>query len=293
MSHASLHGLVAGFSVGLALFCCLFAGNVQASGSRLLGAGGITNVSGSAGGGITTWAVLNGYASDTETSINASAAHVGVDDFGLDTLAVGYDWADRVAVTVAANRLHVDALDTDIHRQVAALKLRLYGDALYDRFGQFSAGLEYGHNSDMAIPRLLGSTDADGVDVYLAASKVFLGALFGRNVILNATARASRANQLGLLGYGRDNDSDFDNYALLGEAAGGVFLTPNLLLGGEYRQKPDHLQSTPENDWYDVFAVYAPNKYLAISAAWVNLGDIAGFRNQRGYFISLQTGFGS
>ncbi|MES1941201.1 hypothetical protein T5B8_13223 [Salinisphaera sp. T5B8] len=260
----------------------------EAAGSRLWGSGGVTNVNGAAGGGITTWAVLNGYASTDEASVNLATATARVDDFDLQTVSVGFNWANRLAVTVAYNRLKVKPLAADIRQQTLGLKLRLAGEALYDRFGQYSIGLQYTHNADFGIPALLGARDNHGVDVYFAASKVFLAAIADRNVIVNATARATRANQLGLLGFGSAHDN---RYELVGEFGVGLFLDRRWLVGAEYRQKPDKLDTVAEDDWKTLYLVYVPTRELALTLAYVDLGQVAGFDNQNGYFLSLQTGF--
>ncbi|MES1950108.1 hypothetical protein S4A8_04583 [Salinisphaera sp. S4-8] len=260
----------------------------EAAGSRLWGSGGVTNVNGAAGGGITTWAVLNGYASTDEASVNLATATARVDDFDLQTVSVGFNWANRLAVTVAHNRLKVKPLAADIRQQTLGLKLRLAGEALYDRFGQYSIGLQYTHNADFGIPALLGARDNHGVDIYFAASKVFLAAIADRNVIVNATARATRANQLGLLGFGSTHDN---RYELVGEFGVGLFLDRRWLVGAEYRQKPDKLDTVAEDDWKTLYLVYVPTRELALTLAYVDLGQVAGFDNQNGYFLSLQTGF--
>lgn len=269
------------------LLCAATALPAHAQGDRFWASDGITNVNGSAGGGITTWAVLNGYASDTQTSANFNISHVGVDDFRLDTASVGLNWHNRVALTVAANRLRVEPLDTTIRQETLGLKLRLTGHAVYDRYGQFSAGLQYTHNDNFAIPRALGARSASGVDFYLAASKVFLAGLANRNVLINATVRATKANQLGLLGFGSNRDN---RYHVVGEFSAGLFLSRRWLIGAEYRQKPDNLRAVGENDWKSAYLVYIPSRHLSISAAYVDLGTIAGYRHQNGYFLSLQTG---
>ncbi len=62
-------------------------------------------------------------------------------------------------------------------------------------------------------------------------------------------------------------------------------------MGGEYRTKPDNLGFAKENDWWDLFAAYAIDKHLSVTAAYTNLGDIATFKNQNGFLVSLQAGF--
>ncbi|MDA3921816.1 MAG: DUF3034 family protein [Salinisphaera sp.] len=262
--------------------------NAHAAGSRLWATGGITSVNGAAGGGTTTWALLNGYASDNQSTVNISPSTVRTDDLNINSLGIGFDWHNRVGLTLAENMLHVQPLHTNIRQQNLGLKVRLYGEALYSPLGQFSAGARYTHNSDFAIPRRLGASDASGVDYYLAWSKVFLAAIAGRNVLLNATARATRANQIGLLGFGGDRNNGYD---VLGEFGAGVFLDPHWLIGGEYKQQPNNLSAVNADEWKTIFVAYVPNHYLAITGAYVDLGAVAGLTHQTGYFISLQTGF--
>ena len=57
------------------------------------------------------------------------------------------------------------------------------------------------------------------------------------------------------------------------------------LIGWPYAGLPD------DAAWADLFAAYAINKTVSVTAAYVDLGDIATFRNQRGLYISLQAGF--
>ncbi len=63
------------------------------------------------------------------------------------------------------------------------------------------------------------------------------------------------------------------------------------LVGVEYRQKPDNLDFADEDDWWDLFVAWVPDRHLAVTAAWVNLGDIAGLENQQGAYLALQGSF--
>lgn len=272
----------------LAVLLMLAHASAHAQGSRLWATGGITNINGAGGGGLTTWSVLNGYASDTETTGTASIARTGVDDFSVDTASAGFNWGNRLAVTISQSKLDVRPLQTHITQQTAGLKLRLAGDVLYDRFGQYSAGIQYTHNDDFAIPALLGATDNHGVDFYLAATKVFLAGFLNRNILLSGTARATKANQLGLLGFGSTTDNSYD---LVGEFSAGIFATRRWLIGAEYRQKPNKLAGVEEDDWQSLYIVYVPSRHFSVAAAYVDLGSIAGFEDQTGYFITLQTAF--
>ena len=67
-------------------------------------------------------------------------------------------------------------------------------------------------------------------------------------------------------------------------------LAKRFAAGVEYRTKPNNL-GLKEDDWKDVFVAYALNKHLSVTAAYVDLGEIATFRNERGAYLSLQAGF--
>ena len=54
------------------------------------------------------------------------------------------------------------------------------------------------HNSDFdLIPKALGARQADGANIYLAATKVWLDGPFGRSWLADFTLRESNANQMG------------------------------------------------------------------------------------------------
>lgn len=124
------------------------------------------------------------------------------------------------------------------------LKYRLYGDVIYSTWPQVSIRLQHKELDDGVIARALGATDSSETDIYLAATKINLGALFDLNTEWNVTARASKANQLGLLGLGGVIN---DNYQIMAEASAAVFFNRHLAVGIEYRQKPDHLKLSEDN----------------------------------------------
>jgi hypothetical protein len=160
------------------------------------------------------------------------------------------------------------------------------GDAVYDQdtwMPQVALGVQFKKADRGAVIGLLGGRDDQGVDWYLAATKVLLN----ESVVLNGTVRATKANQTGLLGFGGpDSNSYHDEF----EGSAGVLLSKRLLVGAEYRSKPDNL-GLKEDDWWDVFAAYAVSKNLSITAGYANLGEIATFGGQHGLYLSLQAGF--
>ena len=112
--------------------------------------------------------------------------------------------------------------------------------------------------------------------------------LLNQSLVLSATLRVTRANQLGLLGFGGDRNN---GYSTEGEGSIGYLVTRHFVIGAEYRSKPNNLGFAKEDDWADLFAAYAINSHVSLTAAYVDTGDIATFTNQRGLYVSLKAGF--
>ncbi|TMP21411.1 DUF3034 domain-containing protein [Pseudoalteromonas sp. S2721] len=263
----------------------VFTSSGFAASGKLLATPGVSQVEGSAGGGIVPWAQLAGYASDDEIALNGFCSRANVSDYRLDVCGAQLNVYDRVEFSYAEQRFEVPTLNTDIEQSITGAKVRLYGDIVYSKWPQLSLGVQHKSLDDGSIASLLGAKDTSGTDIYLAASKLHLGALAGYNWFWNTTFRYSDANQLGLLGFGGP-DSD---KKLLFEASTAVFLTHEIALGVEYRVKSNNL-GLGEQDWQDVFVAWFPNKYVSITAAWLDLGSIAGAEDQTGWYLSV-TGY--
>lgn len=156
---------------------------------------------------------------------------------------------------------------------------------MYGAHPQISAGVQYKKNLDFDVPAAVGADSDEGVDYYLAASRLWLGGVLGRNVVTSLTLRSTDANQAGLIGFGHADGSDRD---WVTEGSVGVFLNRHWVVGLEYRQKPDRLAAVAEDDWMDAFVGWFPSKHVAVVAAWSDLGDIAGLEAQRGWYLSLR-----
>ena len=148
--------------------------------------------------------------------------------------------------------------------------------------------MQHKKQQNFLIPHLVGAGRDEDTEAYLQASRLLLGGAFGYNLLLNGGVRYSRANQLGLLGFGGDRN---DQREVLAEASVAVLFNPRWVLGVEYRQKPDNLGFAEESDWSDVFVGYFPNKHMSLVLAWAQLGDIAGQSNQNGPYLSVQGSF--
>jgi hypothetical protein len=129
---------------------------------------------------------------------------------------------------------------------------------------------------------------ATGVDFYLSATKLYIGAINGRNLLLSATLQATKANQFGLLGFGGDKH---DSYRLQPAFSVGLMLTDNLITGLEYRYKPDNLSAFKEDNAQDAFMTWFPVKNFSVTAAYIDLGNIADKDNQKAWYLSGQISY--
>lgn len=268
-------------------------------GSRIWATGGVSTIEGSAGGGLSPWALLGSYASDEEWGGTLALSQAKTDDYTLAVTGAGITWNNRLELTLARQTLDLDELvftlkngfgleQDELTQDIVGAKLRLAGDVLYSPWGQWSAGLQYKRQREFTVPVAIGARDDSGTDVYLSGSKLFFAAVMDRNLLVNATVRATRANQGGLLGFGGDRNN---GHELMAEASLGLFLDRHWLVGAEYRQKPDNLSFATEGDWWDVFVAWVPDRRLALTAALVNLGDVATLEDQQGLYLQLQGSF--
>lgn len=255
---------------------------------RLLATGAATSIEGSAGGGIVPWATLSSYAEENQWGATAALTQVTVDDFKLSVQAASLSYGNRIEVSYADQVFDLSTLGGELKQSVVGVKVRVAGDLVYGAMPQFSVGAQYKRNRTFSLPEAVGALDDSGTDYYVSASKAWLDGPFHRTWLVNVTARATKANQLGLLGFGGDKD---DDYSIKTEAAVAMFINRKLAVGAEYRKKPDNLSFAEENDWYDVFVAYFPTKSVSLVAAYADLQSIAGFEQQEGLYLSLQGSF--
>lgn len=268
--------------LGLMLLLSPLHGAFAADG-KLIGTAGLVQLEGAGGGGIVPWATLAGYDSRDQVAVSALVTRVDVEDYRLDVTGVAASFYDRLELSLAHQRFDLKTLGGDITQTIYGAKYRLYGDLVYSRFPQLSVGLQHKVLKDPDIASALGADDDSGTDIYLAATKVHLGAVAGYNAVWNLTARATKANEMGLLGFGAVDD---DAYDIVLEASAGVFFSRHLAVGAEYRQKPDNL-GLDEDDWWDLFVTYIPSKDFNVTLAWSDLGAIAGAPDQEGLYLAI------
>ncbi|KFN52147.1 hypothetical protein N790_03355 [Arenimonas malthae CC-JY-1] len=287
----------------LALALCLPAGLALAqesedgfdTGGKLLLTGGVSQVEGAAGGGLTPWAVIGGYGTRDQVGASAFYTRVDVDDYALDSYGVLVGLYDRVEFSVSRQKFDTQAIGGALGlgngftftQDTYGVKVRVAGDAVLEQdswLPQIAVGAQYKKNDQPGVLAFVGARDDSGVDYYLSATKLYLD----KSLLLNGTVRLTRANQFGILGFGGDRNDDYEAQF---EGSVAWLLNRHLAIGGEYRMKPDNLGIAEENDAWDVFIAWAPAKHVSLTVAYVDLGNIVIADNQRGVYASLQVGF--
>ncbi len=267
---------------------------------KLTATGGVSQVEGVGGGGLTPWALIGGYGSRDSWGANAHYTRVSTQDYSLDSYGVAVGMFDRFELSLATQDFRGSLAplnDLRIKQDIVGLKVKLIGDAVYDQdsaLPQVAVGVMAKRNKGIGGLGALGVTnvtqlgakDDSGVDYYVAATKILLD----QSLLLNATVRATKANQMGLLGFGGDKG---DSYQAKLEVSAAYMISRKLVAGLEYRMKPRNLGVDNEKAYYDAFIAWFPSKHVSVTAAYAVLGDITVFNptKQRGAYLSIQTGF--
>jgi hypothetical protein len=275
-------------------------GQVTPDMGKLTATGGVSQVEGAGGGGLTPWALITGYGSRDSWGANAHATRVTTQDYSLDSYGVAVGLFDRVEVSLATQDFRGSLAPLNnlrIKQDIFGLKVKLLGDAVYDQdrvLPQVAVGVMAKRNKGvgglgaLGVTKVtqLGAKDESGVDYYVAATKLLLD----QSLLLNATVRATEANQMGLLGFGGDKG---DSYQAKLEVSAAYMISRKLVAGLEYRMKPRNLGVDNEKAYYDAFVAWFPTKNVSVTAAYAVLGDITVFNpsTQRGAYLSVQTGF--
>ncbi|GGY16433.1 hypothetical protein GCM10008098_04630 [Rhodanobacter panaciterrae] len=294
--------------IGLALSGCVISSVAAAAGvesasdsstptvsNKLLLTGGVTQVEGSAGGGLTPWAVIGGYGTSDEIGANAFLTHVNLPDYHLDEVGAMVGLYDRVEVSFAQQRFNTEQVGAALglgrgftfQQNIIGVKVRLFGDVVLDQdswLPQVSVGVQHKKNDQAGVLQFIGAKSDEGNDYYVNATKLFLG----QSLLVNATLRFTKANQIGILGFGGDRNN---SYKPEFEGSVAYLLSRNWAIGAEYRQKPNNLGIAKEDDWYDAFVAWAPNKHVSLTLAYADLGNIVIKDRQRGLYASVQVGF--
>lgn len=271
---------------------------------KLLLTGGVSSIDGAAGGGLTPWALTGSYATQGEWGGTAFVTGAQTQHYGLRVVGAALAWDDRLEFSWARQRLDTEdnlaplgLPGLQLEQDIVGAKWRVAGDAVLDSDSwrpQVALGwLHKRAKANGLTPTLTGPLGArrSGHELYASATKLWLAS----GLLTNLTLRATRANQNGLLGHG---GAENRRWHLMPELSVAKLLSPSLAVGVEARMKPNHLERSVlgtgalrEQDWFDAFVAWAPNKQVSVTAAWVDLGAIAPAvqpQRQRGAYLSVQ-----
>lgn len=271
-------------------------------GGRLLLTGGVSQIEGAAGGGLTPWALIGGYGTRNEIGASAFVTGVNSRDFSLTSFGGQLSYANRVEISIARQSFNLNAVgdaiglgrEYSIRQTIFGAKVRLIGDAVLEQdslLPQIAVGVQYKVNDDKTVVAGALGLKRKGVDFYASATKIILS----QSLLLNATGRLTKANQFGILGFGGLGGMD-QKYKLQFEGSVAYLLTRKLAVGAEFRTKSNRLEGAlggttfREENAKDVFIAFAPSRNVSLTLAYVDLGQIA-LRDQRAAYASLQFGF--
>lgn len=266
----------------------------ETSGKILL-TGGVSQIEGSAGGGLAPWAVIGGYGTEDEIGFNVFHTNVNTKDYTLETAGALIGIYDRVELSFAKQNFNTQSVGAALGlgqnfrlvQNIYGLKVKLIGDAVLDQdslLPQIAIGVQYKQNEQGDIVKSVGAKDSSGYDYYISATKILLN----QSLLYTLNLRATKANQLGILGFGGDKN---EAYQIKFEGTLAYLLCQTLAVGVEYRQKSDNLSIAKETDWSDAFIAWAPTKNISLTLAYAKLGEIVLQKDQNGLYSSLQIGF--
>jgi hypothetical protein len=298
MRVADLAGIALAVAGGMAVVAPASAAGLSPDMGKLLATGGVSQLEGAGGGGLTPWALITGYGTRDSYGANAHYTAVRTQDYGLNAWGVAVGIAVRMELSLARqsfNGTGAALSGLNLRQDIVGVKVRLAGDAVYEQdsmLPQISVGAMFKRNTGVTglgavtSVKQLGAVDGSGIDYYVSATKIILD----QSLLLNGTVRATRANQMGLLGFGGGNNN---SYQPMLEASAAYLLNRNLAAGVEYRMKPHNLAIDKEKAYYDAFVAWFPTKNVSLTAAYAVLGDITVLNptNQKGFYLSLQVGF--
>ncbi len=278
----------------IALAATVAQAQSTAASSKLLLTGGVTSIEGSAGGGLTPWAVIGGYGTQDQIGANAFFTNVRAKDYELRSAGALIGLYDRAEISVSRQKFDTRNVGAALGlgkgftftQDIVGAKVRLAGDAVLEQdswLPQIAAGVQQKKNDRGALLRSLGVRSERGTDIFVSATKLMLA----ESVLLNGAVRWTKANQTGILGFGTAARNKYDT---MFEGSAAWLLRRDLALGVEFRQKPDHLPFK-ENNWFDIFIAWAPTKNVSLTLAYADLGNIVIKDNQRATYLSIQLGF--
>ena len=132
---------------------------------KFLAAGGVIQLEGAGGGGITPWALITSYGTRDSWGANAHYTYVDTQDYSLGSYGVAVGIADRLELSLARQDFKGSLAPLDqlrIKQDILGLKLKVAGDAVYEQdslLPQIAIGIMYKRNKGIGGLGALGVTD--------------------------------------------------------------------------------------------------------------------------------------
>lgn len=243
-------------------------------------------------------------------SLSATYLNLG-DERELAAVAVTQSFWDRLEFSYAYNRMSTGDFKSEVrkatdisinseHVELHNFNLRgvLIKDGAFNEpwLPQISAGVHVKYNptvmdidKDLAgTLRTLGVKDDLGVDFTLYASKLITKHVF-RPILVDAGVRATKAAHIGMLGFTQ-------KYNVMAEGNVGLLAHDKVLLGMEYRMKPNQYNRIPgllkaENDWWGAYVAFLPTKNISVSAGYGHFGGILNHQANRAWGLQFKWEF--
>lgn len=304
-------GLIVGFLAVLVLSSAAFAAEAEEEDKGLPLP--LHTIEGVGGRPITPTAYLVNPPADGECfgMPAVSAGYVMVGEKDLQNVGLTWNLGQRLELGYAVNRLGIDDLDSEVRDELGVdfrpnriylhhfnARYQLIKENEWDipAMPAITAGAHGKYNNDIdKINRDLGDAmeafadyqSERGVDFTLTASKTIDAG--GLPIIVSLGGRLSKASQFGLLGFG-------DKYMGSFEGNIATFVTDNIVVGAEYRGKPDVMERVPdllaEDDaWWDVHAAYVLSPNSVLYAVAGDAGAVANHTDEMFYGMVFKYDF--
>ena len=217
-----------------------------------------------------------------------------------DRVELGYAWnrldiGDLPQEVEQVTGLEIEEDSVDLHHFNARIQLIKEGNFDQPWLPALTLGCHYKTNQDIdsidddleGTLDSIGIKDDDGLDFTLYASKMVTA--LPRPVLFNLGLRSTEAAHLGLLGFTNERELLFEGNVV-------VFVTDQLGMSVEYRQKPDEYDEIPglveeEEDWFTICGCYVVNEHFSISGGYGNFGDVLNHQANNSWGVKFKWEF--
>ncbi|MEI9998833.1 MAG: DUF3034 family protein [Verrucomicrobiota bacterium] len=210
-------------------------------------------------------------------------------------IELGYGW-DRLGLGDLPSAVGAPIHEVQLHNANARFQLIEENEFNQKWLPAITFGVHYKYNDGIttlnkdlggAISNVAGVTKDNGTDFTLYASKLITQ--LPVPVLVEAGGRETQAVWDGFGGFTNRYNLEFE-----GNIA--VFLAPNLILAGEYKQQPRDYSPigsvySKEDDWYTVDAAYIVNKNWTVALAYGHFGNVLNHQSNAVWGITTKWEF--